>query len=171
MNRRNWRYAVAAWALVAGLLLAMGPAGVQAQEGGWQWQNPLPQGNSLYGVWGSSGSDVFAVGYGGTILHYDGATWSPMNSGTSSSLYGVWGDSGKDAFVVGYPGTILHYDGATWSAMSSGTSHWLNGVWGSSGHDVFAVGEGGTILHYSGVPFLIYLPLVLKHPPYPDWPP
>jgi hypothetical protein len=93
MNRRNWRYAVAAWALVAGLLLAMGPAGVQAQEGGWQWQNPLPQGNSLYGVWGSSGSDVFAVGYGGTILHY------------------------------------------------------------------------------SGVPFLIYLPLVLKHPPYPDWPP
>jgi hypothetical protein len=24
----------------------------------------------LYGVWGSSGSDLFAVGEGGTILHY-----------------------------------------------------------------------------------------------------
>jgi hypothetical protein len=28
--------------------------------------------NGLGGVWGSSGSDVFAVGSGGTILHYDG---------------------------------------------------------------------------------------------------
>ncbi len=37
----------------------------------WTWQNPLPQGNSLRDVWGSSGSDVFAVGDGGTILHYD----------------------------------------------------------------------------------------------------
>jgi hypothetical protein len=29
-------------------------------------------GNHLEGIWGSSGSDVFAVGYGGTILHYSG---------------------------------------------------------------------------------------------------
>jgi hypothetical protein len=35
----------------------------------WCWENPLPQGNSLFGVWGSSASDVFAVGRNGTILH------------------------------------------------------------------------------------------------------
>jgi hypothetical protein len=29
-------------------------------------------GNQLDGVWGSSGSDVFAVGSWGTILHYSG---------------------------------------------------------------------------------------------------
>ena len=28
----------------------------------WEWQNPLPTGNDLKGVWGASGSDVFAVG-------------------------------------------------------------------------------------------------------------
>jgi hypothetical protein len=43
-----------------------------AQEPDWTWQNPLPQGNPLWGVWGSSGSDVFAVGDWGTVLHYDG---------------------------------------------------------------------------------------------------
>gem|GEM_PF-3081270 len=32
---------------------------------GWAWQNPLPQGNRLLGVWGSSPSDVFAVGSAG----------------------------------------------------------------------------------------------------------
>jgi hypothetical protein len=28
--------------------------------------------DTLHGVWGSSGSDVFAVGNYGTILHYSG---------------------------------------------------------------------------------------------------
>jgi hypothetical protein len=36
----------------------------------------------LYGVWGSSASDVFAVGWNGTILHYDGSTWT--STGTNS---------------------------------------------------------------------------------------
>jgi hypothetical protein len=52
-----------------------------AQEPDWTWQNPLPQGNPLHGVWGSSGSDVFAVGWDGTIVHYDGSSWSSMTSG------------------------------------------------------------------------------------------
>ena len=66
----------------------------------------------LYGVWGSSGSNVFAVGDSGTILHYDGSSWSAMSSGTSNSLSGVWGSGGSDVFAVGTAGTILHYDGS-----------------------------------------------------------
>jgi hypothetical protein len=34
-------------------------------------------------VWGSSGSDVFATGKSGTILHYDGSTWSLMSGVTN----------------------------------------------------------------------------------------
>ena len=78
-------------------------------------------------MWGSSGSNVFAVGTGGTILHYDGSSWSAMSSGTTRSLYGVWGSSGNDVFAVGNGGTILHYDGSSWSAMSSGTTNGLSG--------------------------------------------
>ena len=106
--------------------------------------------NVLYGVWGSSATDVFAVGDSGTILHYDGSAWSAMSSGTTNDLAGVWGSSATDVFAVGAGGTILHYDGSAWSAMSSGTTNDLAGVWGSSATDVFAVGDGGTILHYDG---------------------
>ncbi len=91
----------------------------------WTWQNPLPQGNTLQDVWANSGSDVFAVGFAGTILHYDGSAWSEMSSGTTRRLYGMWGSSGSDVFAVGEAGTILHYDGSAWSEMSSGTTHWL----------------------------------------------
>ena len=61
-----------------------GPA--HAAGGEWEWQNPYPTGNTLNGVWGSSGSDVFAVGEAGTILHYHGSAWSAMISGTTMPL-------------------------------------------------------------------------------------
>ena len=54
---------------------------------------------------------MFAVGWNGTILHYDGSVWSAMSSGTINTLYGVWGSSGSDVFAVGEYDTILHYGG------------------------------------------------------------
>ena len=66
--------------------------------------------DSLGEVWGSSGSDVFAVGGGGFILHYNGTSWTAMDRITSNDLSGVWGSSGSDVFAVGFGGgTILHY--------------------------------------------------------------
>jgi hypothetical protein len=126
----------------------------KSSDGGNTWtasyQGIPDMRDSLKGGWGTSGTDVFAVGLGGTILHYGGSAWSAMSSGTTNPLYGVWGVSGTDVFAVGATGTILHYDGSAWSAMTNGTTESLYGVWGVSGTDVFAVGWDGTIQHYDG---------------------
>src|SRR6266571_7479780 len=113
-----------------------------------------------FAVWGAGANDVFVVGAGGKILHYNGTRWAAQPSGTASTLAGVWGSSGSDVFAVGRGGRILHYDGTTWTAQPSGTpnipQNILTGVWGSSGSDVFVVGGGlvtglfNTILHYDG---------------------
>jgi len=50
----------------------------------------LQAGGGLADVWGISGNDVFAVGGEGRILHYNGAAWNSMTSGTSAWL-GVCG--------------------------------------------------------------------------------
>ena len=105
---------------------------------------------SLNGVWGTSSSNVYAVGDGGTILHYNGVKWSPMASPTTQTLNGLFGLSADSIFAVGNGGTILRYNGSSWSTMSSGTSEALRGVWGSSSTDMFAVGDRGTILRYNG---------------------
>jgi len=65
----------------------------------------------LKGIWGSSATDVFAVGKDGIILHYDGSNWSDISSG--KGLWDVWGSSNTDVFAVGEYGTILHYDSDT----------------------------------------------------------
>ena len=55
MNFRRFGTAAVTLATVVGLLLALGPRIAETQGGGWEWQNPLPQGHTLRGVWGSCG--------------------------------------------------------------------------------------------------------------------
>ena len=65
----------------------------------------------LSAIWGSSPSDIYAVGTRGVIIHYDGSSWNEMDSGTENDLLAVWGSSANDIYIAGADGTILHYDG------------------------------------------------------------
>lgn len=136
----------AAGALVA---LALGST-VERAETGWELRQVETRLTHFSGVWGSSASDVFAVGNRGTILHFDGSRWSRQKSGTGKNLSAVWVASPTDAVAVGLDGVILHFDGRGWETEKSGTSKSLLAVWGSSASDVYAVGRGGTILHFDG---------------------
>ena len=114
--------------------------------------DPDPNANQLRAVWGPSGTEVFAVGEYGTILHTtdNGTVWNLMPAGIIQTMYGIWGSSATDIFVAADTGIILHYNGSNWSSMTSPINTRLRDVWGSSGTDVFAVGENGKILHYDG---------------------
>ena len=106
----------------------------------------------LHGIWGSATDNVFAVGDGGTIIHFDGNDWSTQTSTTTNNLKGVWG-SATTVYAVGSGGKVLNKSlnvGTTWSAMASNTLNGLNAVWGSSATDIFAVGDSGTIIHSNG---------------------
>lgn len=64
----------------------------------------------LVGCGSSSGSDVYAVGDKGTILHWNGSSWSNQTvSGVVHSLRSVWGSSITNIYAVGSEGIILHY--------------------------------------------------------------
>lgn len=105
-------------------------------------------------IWGTSSNDIFLVGQSGTIVHYDGSNWTPMNSGTTVSLRGVWGNAGDDVYAVGDSGTILHYDGDMWSSATSRfQSAEFTAIWGSSDHTVFVVGrdyDSALVVHFDG---------------------
>jgi|GEM_PF-1366380 len=113
----------------------------------------LPQINSgtafnLNGVWGSSSTDVFAVGDNGLILHYNGSNWSQMDSGTATDLLSIWGSSASDIYTAGDDGFIFHYNGSVWSKLDSPISYAFYDIWGTSGEDIFFAGP--SIYHYDG---------------------
>jgi hypothetical protein len=58
-------------------------------------------------IWGSSASDIWAVGTGGAITHFDGATFDTALD-VNSALYSVWGNSPSEAVAAG-ASFILRY--------------------------------------------------------------
>ncbi len=115
---------------------------------------PSPTSKELLGLWGTSSTDVWAVGWTGTIIHWDGSMWSIVQSSTPQALESIWGSADNDVWAVGWTGAIVHWDGIEWSPVDSHTEMSLRGVWGSAANDVWAVGwtinTGGIILHWDG---------------------
>jgi len=100
----------------------------------------------LYDVWIQSESCGFAVGSKGTILKYDGTSWSKMTSDTTETLRGVWGRSADEVYAVGDDGTILLYDGSAWRKwIGTEVSSSFTDVWGSSTGIVVVVGWDGAL--------------------------
>ncbi len=108
--------------------------------------------DTLRGVWGTSASDVWAVGYHGVLKHFNGTSWTSFTSGTTEPLVAVWGTSPSDVWIVGgFNGTILHYNGTSWSSvLERGQRGVLFGVWGGSASDVWVVGNVDSVFHYNG---------------------
>lgn len=110
-------------------------------------------------LWGSSASDVWAVGPDGYTRHTDGTladgglpAWTVFDSRSNADLWSVWGESANSVWAVGNVGTIRHFvSGSTaWEPVTSPTKNTLRSIWGTSDSDVWAVGEFGTIVHYDG---------------------
>ncbi|HET7459547.1 MAG TPA: Ig-like domain-containing protein [Gemmatimonadaceae bacterium] len=60
-----------------------------------------PANQGISAMWGSSASDVYAVGTAGVILHFDGTAWRTESSGTSEWLTSVWGTTAGAPVYVG----------------------------------------------------------------------
>lgn len=108
--------------------------------------------SALYGVWGSSASDIWAVGESGTSLHWNGTAWSSVATSRTNRLRGVWGTGSADVWAVGEDGLVLRWNGSAWSGGSLGTSEfssvWGTGVWGGGAEERWAVG-GLTAVHWN----------------------
>jgi hypothetical protein len=121
---------------------------------GASWTDSAIPGNAgtLYGVWGSGAADVWAVGSGGHVVHWTGAVWADVSSGTFDTLLGVHGSSATDIWAVGAAGATTHWDGHAWTAhpIALPGSARLRAVHAFGPDDAWAVEQFGTIYHWDG---------------------
>jgi hypothetical protein len=74
--------------------------------GGWAL-TPLDLHEDLLAVTAAAPDDAWAVGTHGTILHYNGAGWTPQFSATQADLRGVCRDADGSVLAVGPGGTAV----------------------------------------------------------------
>lgn len=76
----------------------------------------------VYGLWGSSATDVYAMA-GSALFHFDGKEWKNMEAPTHSLfMQAIHGTSATNVWVAGFNGLALVWNGKEWSDRSrSGT--------------------------------------------------
>lgn len=145
---------------------AVGNEGTILHFDGAAWTEVAsPTTQDLWGVWGSSANDVWAVGGSArlpdgvpTIVHYDGSAWTLTDLSALGlmmgprALFKVWGSGASDVYAVGDAGIMLHWNGAAWEELMVGADDDLIAVWGTGPDNIVAVGgrANGIIAHWNG---------------------
>jgi len=137
------------------VVAAFGGQVLWREGGGWRVDElPTDADTEIWGVWGASRDDVWAVGGTGdgepVAFRYDGSDWSAVELPdleadregdiTVESLFKVWGTGADDVFMVGEQGAIVHWNGDTLEDQSVDLRKDLISVWGSGPDRVVAAG-------------------------------
>ncbi len=130
-----------------------------ADEASPRWQPmDVPSKLPLHSLWGPKVDQLIAVGWMGTVLHFDGVEWHQRRGGIvdengrfaacaeNTPLFAIDGNAQGEAWAVGDDGMILHYDGSDWSVEPAPTRVNLRAIVCAANGTVYAAGAEGTVL-------------------------
>ncbi len=125
----------------------------QIQPTGWEWQNPLPQGNTINSVrFAADKKTGWAIGSNGAILRTrnGGFEWKPQLSPATTTLYGLYVKDKSHAVISGARGVIMTTanGGSKWVTRTTGTNDHLFALTFAPGDPMrgWAAGTFGTII-------------------------
>lgn len=129
----------------------------------------LPWSFSINKMWGSSSNDLYAVGNGGNIAHYNGTSWRKIESGTTVDLLDVWGSPDGTIWTCGYTSdygtsSIIKIKNGISQILFEGISNSKNngyyvgpmsGIWSDNIHRTFLMTWQGIYLQKNNNQFLL----------------
>jgi hypothetical protein len=116
----------------------------------WNTEASAPASEPLTAIWGVAEDDLWAVGWGGVIVHWNGNNWTTFDGGNGETLRSLYGFAADDIWAVGGNGFVTHWDGIRWSAESAGISGPVSDIFGVASDDVWVVDRVGGISRFDG---------------------
>ncbi|HRI50502.1 MAG TPA: hypothetical protein PLW65_10005 [Pseudomonadota bacterium] len=107
--------------------------------------------SQLFGVWGTSPSDIWAISYPNSIVHWDGQSWHTSKAASGPALYTIAGLGANNIWVVGDNGTVYRWDGASWTQQAVPSTTNFYGIWVENASQVWVAGNQGLIYRGDGV--------------------
>jgi len=122
---------------------------------GMTWQDVTVYRPALSAVWVSTGNEVIAGNNAGSLIRYDGASWTEHEYAIHDFVVGFWGTSSDDLYALEYYNSVNHFDGNAWTEVQVWPGDgYVNDIWGSATDDIFVVGEvygePPHVLHFDG---------------------
>jgi hypothetical protein len=104
---------------------------------------PRAVGATYFKVWGLSAGDVLVVASAGLALHYDGTSWSEVETGSHATIFTVHGSPSLVRAIGGPPATLLRWNGSAFEAETAppGMSGAMTGVFVDESGTTFMTGE------------------------------
>jgi len=108
----------------------------------------IPTNSNLYCIWGTSASDIHALGYYNNAVYFDGAQWTNISPSWHFTLTpnAVWGSASDNIYALS-SSFLIYYDGTEWAYDNYFAEFRLYGIWGLSADNIFIVGTDGLILN------------------------
>ncbi|MBU2508741.1 MAG: glucosyl transferase [Bacteroidetes bacterium] len=118
---------------------------------------PNGDGWRVNAMWGTSSKDFYVVGNNGNIAHYNGSSWTKIESGTTLNINDIWGDYNektKEWEILAVCGNILHgweservvlriNNTSQATQLNAEGSRWpLSGIWFKPNNKYYVVGSG-----------------------------
>jgi len=108
------------------------------------------QGWSINKLWGTSSSDLYAVGNNGNIAHYQNGGWTKIESGTSIDFQDIWGADNKNGNFIKYIAADNHmlklYEDNKVESVNFTQNMILLSIWGKTPYLLYTAGNG-TVLY------------------------
>jgi len=110
-----------------------------------------PDDGTVEHIWASSPDNIYFVGWKGSIVHYNGSSFTKMESGTTCRLEDVWGIDDNHIWAVGTAlhelnSVLLFYNGKTWRQILDplmGETYGFNSLWTDNPYLLFLNGGSG----------------------------
>jgi len=110
---------------------------------------PVPTGGLMTAIHGWATDDIWTLGQGGELYHWDGDEWTFDGSFPGTVLTDLHGETSADLHVMAGWGGVWHYDEGTWTLNDTGARTGLDAIWVSHENGMLVVGNTGSVLSNS----------------------
>nr|AYM53414.1 lipoprotein [Melittangium lichenicola] len=116
--------------------------------GNWTEESVPSGGAALTGIWVVNSKLAYAVGDNGTLLTWNGTTWSKVTGGPIQNLSAVVAFGTQSLYVTTLNGKLYYYNGTTWTELISASGVQLLDIAANNPGDIWVVGSRGVRYHW-----------------------